>query len=150
MTPCIVHSTGRDKVWTLQFLAIYVAVPYSSLCKITEIHTLCLLACWRKLLEAVKCQLLKTDTWLSVSCGPCTNMPLFRNSSGLCIRQTPVVWCLVPMLDGTMCELAALFLQTQFCQSCWFLACSDWQFLMCGSSVSTRIVFADLTLFGMY
>lgn len=24
----------------------------------------------------------------SVSCGPCTNMPLFKNSSGLCIKQT--------------------------------------------------------------
>lgn len=39
-------------------------------------------------------------------------MPLFKSSSGLCIRQTPVVWHLVPMLDGAMCESAALFLHT--------------------------------------
>lgn len=36
VTPCIVHSTARAKTWTLHFLAVYVAVPYSSLCKITE------------------------------------------------------------------------------------------------------------------
>lgn len=121
----------------------YMSVPcFFFLCKISETYSGFLPSLKVLTRGCEGCQLLKTYLIFSVSCGACTNMPLFKNSSELCIKQTCSCVALrarVKWDDVVVGSFIFTYIYgTLFCQNCWYLACSDWQLLVCGSCIECK------------